>query len=123
MPQPPEGATYARKIERDDARIDWDAAAAAIDRRVRAFEPEPGAFTFNGAERIKVRAAFPREGAGAEPGTVVSAGAHGIDVACGQGVLRIVELQPAGGRRMPASAYVAGRGIAQGRRLGGTGDR
>jgi methionyl-tRNA formyltransferase len=120
--QPSVGVTHARKIERDEARIDWRASAAAIDRRVRAFEPEPGAFTLDGAERIKVRSSLALGGgSSAAPGTVVAAGAQGIDVACGEGTLRIVELQPAGGRRMGAAAYLAGRSLAPGHRLGGDG--
>jgi methionyl-tRNA formyltransferase len=118
VPQPSEGATYARKVERDDARIDWPAPAHAIDRRIRAFEPEPGAFTFAGGERIKVRAAVPVVAHSAPPGTVVAATMQGIDVACGEGALRIVELQPAGGRTMSAAAYLAGRSLPPGVRLG-----
>jgi len=120
QPQSGEGATYARKIARDEARIDWTCDAITLDRRIRAFHPEPGAFTILGGERVKVRAAIPVDSPGARPGTIVAATAAGLDVACAGGTLRIVELQPAGGRAMPAAAFLAGRAIVAG--MGADGD-
>jgi methionyl-tRNA formyltransferase len=115
-PQPEAGATYAPKLAKTEAAIDWKAAAADIARRIRAFAPVPGATATLGGRSIRLRraelVAAPR--ASARPGTVVDAGPGGIVVACGDGALRIVELQPAGGRAMSAAAFVAGRGVAAG---------
>ena len=119
-PQPAEGATYAAKIERNETGIDWRLPAAAIERRVRAFDPAPGATTSLGGAPVKIWRAEVADvpAAGAEPGDVVGATAAGIVVACGAGALRVVELQPAGGRRVSAAAFVAGRRIAPGQRFG-----
>jgi len=119
-PQPAEGATYAAKIERTETAIDWRLPAAAIERRVRAFDPAPGATTSLGGAPVKIWRAEVADvpAAGAEPGDVVGATAAGIVVACGAGALRVVELQPAGGRRVSAAAFVAGRRIAPGQRFG-----
>ncbi|HVE49670.1 MAG TPA: methionyl-tRNA formyltransferase [Casimicrobiaceae bacterium] len=111
-------ATYAHKIEREDSRIDWTLDAATLDRRVRAFTPTPGSFTYLGGERLKVKTALPLDRERAAPGTVVGAGPAGIDVACGTGALRIVELQAAGKRAMSAEAFLAGRPISLGTHLG-----
>lgn len=119
-PQPDEGVAYAHRIEREDARIDWSADAAVVDRQVRAFDPVPGAFTSLRGATLKVWRAEPAAaGDPAPPGTVVAASARGVVVACGRGALVITELQPAGGRRMDAAAFVAGRGVESGERLGG----
>jgi methionyl-tRNA formyltransferase len=112
--QPAEGATYAAKITRADAAIDWRASADAIDRQVRAFDPVPGAFTGRHGELVKLWVAEPATARPGDPGEVLAAAADGIVVACGAGALRIGELQPAGGRRMAAAAFVAGRRIAAG---------
>jgi methionyl-tRNA formyltransferase len=116
LPQPDAGATYAPKLAKAEAAIDWTASASAIARRIRAFAPAPGAASMLGARRIRVRRAEVLASAGpaARPGEVVAAGAAGIVVACGEGALRIAELQPAGGRAMTAAAFVAGRGVAVG---------
>ena len=92
-----------------------------IDRQVRAFDPSPGAFTTLSGETVKVwraeiAAAAP---AGGLPGTVLAVDRGGILAACGEGALRIVELQPAGGRRMSAVAFSAGRRLGPGSRFGG----
>lgn len=123
VPQSSVGATYAAKISRDDAAIDWTLDATTLDRRVRAYEPAPGAHAVFGDTEVKIRAARPIvRAASALAGEVVASGAAGIDVACGaqpeDGALRVVELQPAGGRRMTAAAYAAGRGIRPGARFG-----
>jgi len=117
--QPAEGVTYAAKITRADAAIDWRADAAAIDRQVRAFDPAPGAFTTVDRSPVKLWAAQPAAGAApqAEPGVVLAVDAGGLVVACGQGLLRLTEVQPAGGRRMAAAAFAAGRRIAAGGRF------
>ncbi|MCC6379629.1 MAG: methionyl-tRNA formyltransferase [Burkholderiales bacterium] len=128
-PQPGEGATYASKIERRDAAIDWNRGAVAIDRQVRAFDPVPGAHASFAGEAVKLWRAHPVElsQAGA-PGEVLSVGPDGIAVACGDteggGALRVIEVQPAGGRRMAAAAFAAGRAITPGARFAaGTADR
>lgn len=116
-PQPPDGATYANKIGRADARIDWERDASAIDRKVRALDPAPGAITALDAVPLKVWRAEPAGGeSGAPPGTVLSSG-DSLVVACGRGVLRILELQPAGGKRMDARAFASGRGVRRGSRF------
>ena len=120
IPQPATGATYASKIHKTEAAIDWTAPVAAIDRQVRAFDPAPGASTLLAGERVKVWRAQPvtivaRDVA---PGTVLPSDGGSIVVACGDGALGIAELQPAGGRRMSAAAFVAGRRIAPGGRFG-----
>jgi methionyl-tRNA formyltransferase len=117
-PQPAAGATYAPKIERAHAALDWAQPAAALDLRVRAFDPVPGAHASWGDETVKVWSAEPAfADAGSPPGTILGVGPAGIEVACGHGSLRLLTLQPAGGKRMPASAFAAGRAIAQGQRF------
>jgi methionyl-tRNA formyltransferase len=98
-------ATYAPKIVTSDARIDWSAGAGDLGRRVRAYNPFPGAFFFAGDDRIKVwRAAVVERDA--PPGTVLQCDREGIVVACGSGALRLDELQLAGKRRVPAPEFV-----------------
>jgi methionyl-tRNA formyltransferase len=118
-PQPALGATYAGKVGRADAAIDWSRSAGAIDQQVRAFDPVPGAATeFNG-QGVKIWRAEPGSPAVDAPaGTIVAAGKDGIAVACGSGTLRLLEVQPANGRRMAASAFAAGHGVVPGSRFG-----
>lgn len=120
--QPADGATYAAKIARTDAGIDWTQAPQALDRRIRALSPAPGAVARWRGTPVKIRAALPLDQhAQHEPGTVIAVGPPGIDVACGtdtdRGALRLTELQPAAGRTMPAHAFAAGRGVVPGRRF------
>lgn len=121
-PQPAEGVTYAPKVQRAHARIDWTRDDRAVDCAIRAFDPWPTAWTTFDGEVVKIWRASPLPDAGAgtpvAPGTVVRAHAQGLDVACGRGLLRIDELQPANARRMSAAAFVAGRRIAPGARFG-----
>jgi methionyl-tRNA formyltransferase len=108
-PQPTNGATYAHKVERADAAIDWTNAAVAIDRQIRAFDPVPGATTHFGGLPVKVWSADPIvQESDTAAGTILAAGKEGIDVACGRSALRIRELQPASGKRMSAAAFAAG---------------
>jgi methionyl-tRNA formyltransferase len=121
-PQPAEGVTYAAKIGRADALLDWNASASALDRRIRAMAPAPGAIAGWQAMPVKVRAAAPLAGRTTQlPGTVVAVSSHGIDVACGpddgSSLMRLIELQPAGGRPMAAHAFAIGRGVAPGKRF------
>jgi methionyl-tRNA formyltransferase len=116
-PQPDVGSTYAAKIERAEAAIDWRTSAATIDRQIRAFDPAPGAFCTYAGGLVKLWRAEAADGRGGAAGTIVTAGPDGLVVACGDGLLRVTELQPAGGRRMAAAAFVAGRRVAPGQRF------
>lgn len=107
--QPAQGVTYAHKIEKAESWMDWTLPAAALDRRLRAFNPFPGGATQLGTEVIKLWAAQPESHAGhAQPGTVLSADASGVLVACGQGALRLTQLQRAGGKRLAAADFLRG---------------
>lgn len=119
VPQPAEGVTYAHKIEKAEAAVDWREPAKAIARRVRAFNPAPGAATTLDGEPLKLwRAeALPLNDA-AVPGTVLQADAGGIVVACGEGALALHELQRAGGKRLAAGDFLRGAPLATGTRLG-----
>jgi len=126
-PQPEAGATYARKVGKDEAAIDWSRPAIEIERRLRAFDPFPGATTILGGEIVKcwrgVVADAAAEGAGAAaptPGTVLSADAAGIRVACGRGTLLLTDLQRAGGRRVSAADFLQRTSVACGEVLGAT---
>lgn len=121
-PQAATGVSYALKIGRDEAAIDWNASATAADRRVRALDPSPGATTLLDGEPLKIWRAEPAIGRFGAPGTIVRAGGEGIVVACGEGALVVLELQRAGGKRLSAAAFLAGRGVAPGTRLGAAGD-
>ena len=114
--QPSAGATYAAKIRKDEAEIVWSASAIAIDRQVRAFDPAPGAATLWSGVRVKVWRGRPVPDAtpGLAPGTVIAVDDKDVVVACGAGAFAIAECQPAGGKRMSASAFAAGRGLAPG---------
>ena len=118
-PQPAEGATYAAKVTRADALLDWAGDAPSLDRRIRAMSPSPGALAGWRGRPVKLRAALPAAAStNAEPGTVVAVAAQGIDVACGNGsTLRVTELQPAGGKAMPAHAFAVGYRVRAGERF------
>lgn len=120
-PQPAEGMTYARKITKDDGRIDWSQPAAKVWNRIRAFTPWPGAFTqlpeANQRGLLKVFLTS-SEAASGEPGTILSADAQGLLVACGQGSLRIREMQREGGKRLKAADFLRGLPLQPGQRLG-----
>ncbi|MFZ2854533.1 MAG: methionyl-tRNA formyltransferase, partial [Rhodocyclaceae bacterium] len=115
-PQPASGATYAAKIGKAEAALDWRQPAAALLRSIRAFNPFPGAFSpFDGAP-IKIWCAEATVGSG-EPGVVLEVDKRGIVVACGEGALRLTELQKAGGKRLPAKQWLAGTPLLPGRRF------
>lgn len=120
-PQPAEGVTYAHKIEKSEAAIDWHADAAVIERRLRAFDPFPGATTTLDGEPVKCWRGELAAGRGA-PGEILAVDAAGIEVACGSGSLRLTELQRAGGKRLPARAFLQGQPVAPGAVLGGAPD-
>ena len=119
MPQPSDGVTYAAKIEKSEARIDWKRRAAEIDCQVRAFNPAPGASTTLDGAEVKVWRARPLAMRGGEPGTIARASpAEGIVVACGEGALVLDELQKAGGKRLAAADFLRGTRLVPGLRFG-----
>jgi methionyl-tRNA formyltransferase len=110
-PQDDSQATYAAKLRKEEAIIDWSRSAAYLDRMVRAFNPWPVAQTRARGKTLRIWAARPLDQAppaGTAPGTVLQADKAGIDVACGEGVLRLTRLQPAGGKPMDAAAFLNG---------------
>ena len=116
-PQPEHGITYAHKLSKADAQIDWAQPAEAIERRIRAFNPVPGAWCDYHGKPLKIWAAqaCPVNGAA---GSVLQTDKNGIQVACGSGSLLIQTLQPAGSARMEAAAFLAGHPVAVGSRFG-----
>jgi methionyl-tRNA formyltransferase len=107
-------ATFAPKIERDDARIDWTLPAPDVANLIRAYDPKPGAFTTHHDADVKcfgVRASHMHANVDT-PGTVLAVDANGLLVACGEGTVRIAEVHPAGKRRQTVQEWVTGRGVA-----------
>ena len=120
-PQPAEGVTYAHKIEKAEALIVWTQPAETIARRIRAFNPHPGAATLWQGEALKLWRAQvdgAMHGSGQTPGTVLTSQADGIRVQCGQGVLCLTELQRAGGKRLSAAEFLRGQALPVGTVLG-----
>jgi len=115
-PQPAAGVTYAAKLEKQEARIDWARPAADIERQVRAFDPFPGATTRVRGTEVKIWRSAAADGAG-EPGAVIAIDPGGITVRCGAGALRLEELQRAGGKRLPAREFLRGFPLAVGERF------
>jgi methionyl-tRNA formyltransferase len=114
-PQDEAAATFAPKVTREAARLDWRRDAAALARATRAYDPAPGAWTLLGGEPVKLFGGAPVEGTG-EPGAVLASG-NALRIATGAGALEVREVQPAGKRRMPSQDWVRGRGVAPGTRL------
>lgn len=112
QPQPDDGATYAPKLTRADGALDWTQPAEALDRRVRAMTPWPGAWCRLGGEVLKVLDAIPVAGSGA-PGTVLT----GLTVACGTGALQVRRVQRAGRAPVEAAAFLNGHKVPPGTRL------
>lgn len=110
-------ASYAAKLSKEEGRIDWTRPAAELARQVRAFNPFPVAFTEWHGGNLRLWRAEAIAGRGGEPGQVVAAGREGIDIATGDGVLRITELQPPGKRPMGAGEFLNAHAVA-GERLG-----
>jgi methionyl-tRNA formyltransferase len=106
-PQPEEGVTYAAKISKEEAKLDLQRPALELARKVRAFNPFPGAHAQAGGVTIKIWNAQAMDGKG-QPGQVLSADAQGIVVACGEGALRLTELQKPGGKRLAAGEFLKG---------------
>jgi len=109
-PQPAEGVTYAHKLDKAEARLDWNRPAAELARTVRAFDPWPVAEAIVAGERLRIHGAVALDAAHeAAPGTLLAAGRDGIDVACGQGVLRLRVVQRDGGRAITAADWLNAR--------------
>jgi methionyl-tRNA formyltransferase len=111
--QPAEGVTYAKKISKDEARIDWSKSAAEIDCLIRGLSPWPGAFTEANGERLKILFAEPVAGRGTA-GEVI---ADDLTIACGEGALRLLKVQRAGGKAMAASDLLKGFALPKGTRF------
>ena len=121
-PQPAQGISYAHKIDKAEAAVRWGDSAEAIGRRIRAFDPFPGATSVLAGEAIKLwryeidSISRPNDVAN---GTIVSVNEGGISVACGQGVLRLTTLQRAGGKRLAVADFLHGFAISPGMMFGG----
>jgi methionyl-tRNA formyltransferase len=116
QPQAAAGASYAAKIAKSEAEIDWSEPAPVIERKVRAFNPLPGASSAIQGTVLKIWRARLGMANGA-PGTILEVGAEGIVVACGTKSLCVLELQRAGGKKLAASQFLAGFPLAAGERL------
>jgi methionyl-tRNA formyltransferase len=118
VPQPAEGVTYAHKIGKSEAAIDWGQPAEIIARRIRAFNPAPGASASLRGEALKLWSAdvLP-SGTAAAPGTILAMGPEGIDVGCGEGLLRITQLQRPGGKRLATADFLRGFDVEPGMRF------
>lgn len=116
-PQDDRLAVYADKISKEEARIDWNRPAVQVDRQVRAFNPHPGAWTVLDGEVLKLWRVRCCIGQG-RPGEVLQASRAGIVVACGGEAVQLLEMQKAGGRRVDATAFLAGHGLVPGVVLG-----
>jgi methionyl-tRNA formyltransferase len=114
--QSADGVTYAAKITKEEARLDWRKSAVDLARIVRAFNPAPGATAELNAQTLKVWRAYAEPGKG-DPGVVLDACTTGVMVACGEGLLRITEIQKPGGRRLSAGDFLRGTSIAPGSRF------
>jgi len=112
-PQDDALATYAAKISKDEARLDWRRPAEELDRKIRAFNPFPGAYGLLGEATLKIWQARPVPGSGA-PGSILALADGALHIACGAGALAITEVQKAGGKRLPVSAFLAGHTLKVG---------
>ncbi|MDR5812047.1 MULTISPECIES: methionyl-tRNA formyltransferase [unclassified Caballeronia] len=118
-PQPEEGVTYAEKIAKNEAALDWRRSATELGRQIRALDPFPGAVgTLDGAA-IKIWAARPVESDASQgdAGTIAEIGPDGIVVTCGSGALRLTQLQKPGGKRLPVREFLAGAPLVKGQRF------
>ena len=114
--QPIDGVTYAHKLEKQEALIDWRKSAAELDRHIRAFNPFPGAQALMQGQTIKLWQATPVEGGG-EIGSILAVDRKHIVVACGEGALAVGELQKSGGKRLPVQQFLAGNALKVGDRF------
>jgi len=117
-PQDDAAATFAPKITRDMTRVDWLRDARAVSRTIRAYDPRPGAFATLGGQEVKLFGArLAPSGESAQPGQVTRADQDSLVVTCGSGAVRLLQVQPAGKRRMSGAEWLRGRGIAVGQRF------
>ncbi len=120
-PQPTEGASYARKIKKEDGRLDWSQPARVLWNRVRGLTPWPGTFTFLQTAAAPVLLKIWRvewaEDSRGTPGEIISIHRDGLVVACGEGALRLLELQRKGGKRLSAGQFLAGHPLRTGMRF------
>ena len=119
-PQDDALATYAGKVTRDDARVDWNLSADEVSRIIRAYDPKPGAFTTLNGLDVKLfgtKKIVDEARSGTNPGSVISS-TDGIVVACGDGAIGIRDVQPSGKKRMRSTEWMRGRGISIGDQLG-----
>ena len=114
--QPADGITYAHKIEKAEAQIDWTRPAAELDRHIRAFNPFPGAQALFAGQTVKLWQARPVAGSG-RAGCILSVDKREVIVACGEGALAVSELQKAGGKRLPVQQFLAGHPLKEGDRF------
>jgi methionyl-tRNA formyltransferase len=117
-PQDDTRATYVGKIDRDSARIDWTQPARIVCRSIRAYDPRPGAHTIHRGETVKLFGARILPDTGHAPGKIVSIDDAGIVVACGEGSVRVSQIQGNGKKRLTGKEMERGRGIAVGEKLG-----
>lgn len=117
-PQDESRATWAPKIDRDSTRVNWTHDAREVARVIRAYDPRPAAFATHKGQDVKLFSArlAPRP-ASAEPGTVLDIDDEGLVVACGEGAVRVLQVQPTGRKRMSSAEWHRGRGIAAGDRF------
>ena len=114
--QPDLGASYAPKLDKREARVDWREDALAVHRRVRAFNPVPGARASVRGTELKIWSCTPATGSG-RPGEIIRAEPEGVSVACGSGALKLTELQRPGGKRLRAAEFVRGFPLSPGERF------
>jgi methionyl-tRNA formyltransferase len=122
-PQDDAAATFAPKIEREMARVNWQEGCGVVARAIRAYDPKPGAFTVHRGAEVKLFGASESEEGGDDRdqpyGTVLAVGDAGMLVACGDGSVRVHQVQPTGKKRVTAAEWYRGRGVKAGERLGG----
>lgn len=116
IPQPQNGVTYAQKLSKEEAKISWGEPAAVVERKIRAFNPVPGAWTEYRGKPLKIWQARVVAQSGVA-GEVLHCGSDGLIVACGEQALQITELQPAASKRMGIAAFAAGNRIEAGEKL------
>ena len=117
--QPTDGVTYAKKVDKAEAAVDWTLDADTVARRIRAFNPAPGVVARLRGEAVKLwhARALPVAEPNAKPGAVIGVSADGIVVACGSGAVQLSELQRPGGKRLNAAQFLQGRALQVGERF------
>ncbi|EDM72401.1 methionyl-tRNA formyltransferase [Roseobacter sp. AzwK-3b] len=113
-PQPDEGVTYAAKIDKAEARVDWSRPCRQVDRLIRGLSPFPGAWCEHRGERIKLLASELAEGAGCPGEVLEAAGGGALRVACGEGAVRLLRLQRAGRGAQDAETFLRGLPLVPG---------